>query len=152
MVDINRLLNINNKDRYEEVKDIVTSEVAKVKEQGTVDGVCKLVANNIRCSLNDLSIKNYLIDLNSYGVDHVSLVAEFYAKELQRTLIDPTISQFPIKEEAYLKNKDFLDKLISDGLAPINEESFNRYLSMFSGKQETVNLDEYLREIRCSNR
>ena len=152
MLDLNRLLNISSKDRSEEIKSIVTSEVEKINSAGTVDGVCKLVANNIKCCLNDASIKNYTIDLNTTGIDHVSLVAEYYGDELRRILIDPTISQFSITETSYLKNKDLIDKLVKDGLAVIDDQSFSEYLSIFSGKTENINLDEYLRNIRINKR
>lgn len=145
MIDYTKYLDIRKIDRFDEIESIVQKELSLIKEvDGSYEGICKLVANNIKSSLNENGIRTYIIDLNQFKVDHVSLICEYYVDCAKRVLIDPTISQFKIYPKSYLKNKALIDNLNQTGLSLINEADFNNYISLFTGEKMNINLDEFL--------
>ena len=147
------LINSISKDRETEIAMYINGVMDEIYTiGGNYEGLCKYAASNIRAGLCDYAIKSYLIDMNDLGVDHVSLIAEYYKDTLKRVLIDPTIWQFKINIASYVKNQDLIRSLRDKGYVFVDDESFSNYLSMFSGKEEHINLTSYLSQIDGKNR
>lgn len=162
MIDLdnfyNSILNIVDKDRFDEIKRIVIEEREKVlKEVHDVLGLCKYLANVIEVNIhNNLSgVWVNKLDLNDlFLVDHVVLIVEYkYNNAIKRLLIDPTFMQF-VKDDnqklsklnkwpSDLLDKEFVDTLLKDGLIEIDNISFNKYLRAFGYKDE-LDLNELL--------
>lgn len=148
MKNYNDYLNMLSPDKEKVIRNVVYKQMNLISGNDySYEGVCKLVANNIKCDLKDENIESYLVDLNQYGFDHVSLIAEYYHDGLKRFLIDPSIVQFKINLESYFKNKDFLLELEENGYVLLNDDIFKRYISMFVGKNIGVNLDNFIDDI-----
>ena len=157
----NSILNIGNKDKYNDIVKIVKKEKTKLLESAaSLDGFCKYLANQIeyeiKTNLSGVWVSS--IDLNELvQVDHVVLLAEYRNNnEMKRLLIDPTFSQFTKSRDKKLvgltswpsENLDvnFRDKLLTDGVVEVDDTSFNRYLDSFGNHYQDINLDSYLRD------
>lgn len=165
MTDINSfynsILNINRKDRKEEIKGIVLEEKSKLIDQvERMDGFCKYIANQIKYQIStSLSgVHVYYLNLEELvGVDHVALIAEYMKSDnLIRLLIDPTFIQFVRKEDSKLiqldawpsdkiDDKDLIYDLIDSGVSLIDNDRFKQYVNSFSNVCFEYNLDDYLK-------
>ena len=157
----NSILNIGNKDKYNDIVKIVKEKKARLLENtDSLDGFCKYLANQIeyeiKTNLSGVWVNS--IDLNELvQVDHVVLLAEYHNNDdMKRLLIDPTFSQFTKPSDKKLvglaswpsENLDesFRDKLLTDGVVEVDDTSFNRYLDSFGNHYQDINLDRYLRD------
>lgn len=158
----NSILNIgSNKDYEPVILNIVSSEVANLsKHTDSIDGFCKYLAEKISIKLDELGIRNDVIDLNKVlNIDHVFIICEYmYGSSLKRFLIDPTYTQFTKKENMEIVrfdvwpseklSKDILEDLLNKGMTQIDSERFSNYLSSFRKNKIDVNLDEFLMKLR----
>lgn len=157
----NSILNINDIDKSQIVKTIVSEEKEKLSLMvDDFSGFCKYITNQIQCRLEEQNINTYLIDLNHIvEVDHVFLIAEYkYNNNLVRWLIDPTYSQFTNDNSKKLVTLDFwpsskldnkiLEKLLSDGLIKVDEQLFNNYINSFSRQLIKIDFENYLFDLK----
>lgn len=155
----NSILNINNSDQFEEIKQIVMEEKAKVLEQAlSTEGFCKYLACQIEYRLtHELSgINVAYLDLNSLvNVDHVALIVEYrHDGNLVRFLIDPAFEQFVKKDNQQLLSldnwpseligNDMTNDLLTSGLTLLDESRFNVYINAFAKCKLNYDLEEYL--------
>ena len=146
-MDYNKLINIKNADRLPEIINVINKEKDTVENvNGSFDALCKYMANNIKVELNKLRIRSTIVDLNSIGVDHVFLLAEYENEGLKRLIIDPTFSQFTIGKKTFNENKEIIEKLIYDGCLFIDNDIFNKYLQIFNKSAPYKLIDEYMYE------
>ncbi len=158
------ILNIRNHERIGLIHEIVNKQRRELKELvDDVEGFCKYIASAIYEELKNNNITVYRIDLKSIvNVDHVVLIAEYREGDaIKRVLIDPTFEQFNKKEGRRLKflkewpsekikDKEFVRKLLEDGLIEIDSLSFSNYLSAFNSFDIQCDLDVYLLELRIN--
>ena len=157
----NSILNINNKDHYEEIKDIVLEEREDLSTRvDQLDGFCKYLANQIEYRIRQEipGVHTYKIDLNDLVfVDHTILIIEYMSNlQMKRLLVDPTFIQFVKKDNAQLiklnkwpgdnVNKNILLNLVKYGLSEVDNLSFQSYLNAFSETSIKFNLEDYLLE------
>lgn len=157
----NSILNINNKDHYEEIKDIVLEEREDLSTRvDQLDGFCKYLANQIEYRIRQEipGVHTYKIDLNDLVfVDHTILIIEYMSNlQMKRLLVDPTFIQFVKKDNAQLiklnkwpgdnVNKNILLNLVKYGLSEVDNLSFQSYLNAFSETSIKFNLEYYLLE------
>lgn len=159
----NSLLNINPTGNIDTVKNIVAVEKNKLTNiNKDFQGFCKYMADQISCQLDLCHIKNYLVDLNSFGIDHVILIAEYSIEnKINRVLIDPTFIQFTKKDNLKLLtlkewpseilNKELVDELNNSGVINLDDKVFNNYLNAF-GIKEYINLEDYLLELNLNKK
>ena len=146
-MDYNKLINIKNADRLPEIINVINKEKETVENvNGSFDALCKYMANNIKVELNKLRIRSAIVDLNSIGIDHVFLLAEYENEGLKRLIIDPTFSQFTIGKKTFNENKEIIEKLIYDGCLFIDNDIFNKYLQIFNKSAPYKLIDEYMYE------
>lgn len=164
----NSILNINGKDKEEEIKRIVREEKEDLSGRtDELNGFCKYLANQIKCRINEemSGVHAYQIDLNDFNlVDHTIIIVEYMTNSrMKRLLIDPSFIQFVKKENTELVKldkwpSDIIDKntminLLKHGVVEVNNLSFNNYLESFSGGVIiNFNLDEYLLESRIGKK
>lgn len=148
MARYDRLLNMVSKDRRMEIAYTVDKVMDEVYMHSTsLKGMCKVVSTNVVACLNEFGIKSYVIDFNYLGIDHFSVVAEYYYNGVKRILIDPTIVQFRMTPKSFLKNQDLIERLRDKGYSLVDDEIFSNYVSLFSRKEESIHLDDYLTNI-----
>ena len=146
-MDYNKLINIKNADRLPEIINVINKEKEAVENvNGSFNALCKYMANNIKVELNKLRIRSAIVDLNSIGIDHVFLLAEYENEGLKRLIIDPTFSQFTIGKKTFNENKEIIEKLIYDGYLFIDNDIFNKYLQIFNKSVPYKLIDEYMYE------
>lgn len=158
----NSILNIGKTKDYElDILNIISEEVNSLsKHTKSFDGFCKYLAEKISIRLNELGIRNDIVDLNKVlNIDHVFIICEYmYNGNLRRFLIDPTYSQFTKTEGMEIVkfkvwpseklDKKLLEDLLTKGITSIDSNTFSNYLSSFKEKDIDVNLDEFLMKLR----
>lgn len=144
------LLNIKYYDQEKvltEIKKIIQEELSDVLEYThDMEGLCKVLSNNIKCRLDDVNLKNKKINISDFNKpEHEFVLASFKdgRKKINYILIDPTYRQFLEKDEKLLhynnwpatllknSNESLLNDLLNCGCSIINEESFKNYMNSF---------------------
>ena len=157
----NSILNINNKDYFEEIKRIVIEERTEVNTMvDQLDGFCKYLANQIeyRIKKEIPGVHTYKINLNDLVfVDHTILIVEYMTNsQMKRLLIDPSFTQFIKKNNAQLIklsqwpgdkiDESLMTNLVKYGLVEIDNLSFQNYLNSFVETHVKFDLEDYLLE------
>lgn len=161
------LLNIRcyNKEKVlTEIKKIIKEELDDVLGYvNDMEGLCKILAVNVKCRLDDINVNNKKINIADFNKpEHEFLVATFKdnVKAINYILIDPTYRQFLKKNEKLLhfnewpasllqqKNNELLIDLLDHGCSIINDESFKDYMNSFEidTTLETIMLEKYREE------
>ena len=159
----NSILNIRDYDYSQLIEKITIEQRDKILQRvSELTGLCKYIADQIDIELKKAGLKTYLIDLNSIGVDHVFLIAEYkYKNVIRRVLIDPTYIQFVKTDNRKLigfhkwpgdiLNTDILKDLVQKGMTFIDNERFQNYLNSF-GYKATMSLDDFLISYKIWNK
>lgn len=157
----NSILNINNKDYFEEIKRIVIEERTEVNTMvDQLDGFCKYFANQIeyRKKKEIPGVHTYKINLNDLVfVDHTILIVEYMTNsQMKRLLIDPSFTQFIKKNNAQLIklsqwpgdkiDESLMTNLVKYGLVEIDNLSFQNFLNSFVETHVKFDLEDYLLE------
>lgn len=140
--------NYNPEDVLKGINTIVFEEVEDARNYtDSMQGLCKVLSNNIKIRLDELKLNNMLVNLRNYGsvIDHEFIISSFKDKnkKVNYILIDATYSQFvknddnPYKLTEYPaillqnSNLDLLNSLLNKGFSLIDEESFKNYINSF---------------------
>lgn len=145
------ILNIRKCDKEVVVKNIfniVLDELADVTSYvNNMEGLCKVLSNNVKCRLDEEKISNKIINIKDLGtqVEHEFIIANFkdLDNKINYILIDPTYRQFLKREGKPLhfdkwpstlldeSNSELLESLLNLGFSEINSESFKNYINSF---------------------
>ena len=154
------ILNINNKDRSEEIQKIVKEEVSKLQlETPDLTGFCKYISYALYDRLKEININSNIIDLSELvSVDHVILITDTEP----RILIDPTFSQFTKTEDKILVGLDFwpsekiekqiLNDLLNQGCIKLNQEKFQNYMKSFTADEINFDLEEIILDNKLNSK
>lgn len=163
------ILNIGKFDKEKAARLIektITMEIDLVKAYvNEMDGLCKLLSNNIKIKLTDLNFKVKLVNTNELSKDlteYEFLIVNFkdMDNKINYVLIDTTYSQFFPKENTVLapnfnhwpanilkqNNSELLDNLLLSGYSFINDNDLKDYLSSFSNKEINYSLEDIIIE------
>lgn len=161
------LFNIKYYDQQKvltEIKKIIHEELSDVLEYiNDLEGLCKVLSNNIKCRLDDVNLKSKKINIKYFNKpEHEFLIASFKdsRKKINYVLIDPTYRQFIKKDGKLLhydewpatllklSNETLLNDLLNCGCSLINDEKFKNYMSSFKidTNLEDVILDKYMED------
>lgn len=145
------ILNIRKCDKEVVMKNIfniVLDELTDVTSYvNNMEGLCKVLSNNVKCRLDEEKISNKIINIKDLGsnVEHEFIIANFkdLDNKINYILIDPTYSQFLKREGMPLhfdewpatlledSNSGLLESLLNLGFSEINSESFKNYINSF---------------------
>ena len=145
------ILNIRKYDKDVVIKNIfniVLDELSDVTSYvNNMEGLCKVLSNNVKCRLDEEKINNKIINIKDLGtnVEHEFIVANFkdLNNKINYVLIDPTYRQFIKRESKPLhfsewpstllgeSNSALLESLLNLGFSEINSESFKNYINSF---------------------
>lgn len=145
------ILNIRKYDKEVVIKNIfniVLDELADVTSYvNDMEGLCKVLSNNVKCRLDEEKINNKIINIKDLGsnIEHEFIIANF--KDLENKtnyiLIDPTYRQFIKRDVKPLHFSDWpathlektnevlLESLLNLGFSEINSETFKNYINSF---------------------
>jgi len=146
------LLNISKRSNtLDTINNIVSQNRKELKDVGgSIDGLCKVAANNISLELHGKNIMHRILNtkeiLNCY--EHVFIIACYKEQEkLNYILIDPTFEQFYEQQGRILlssfenwpstvlckteKGKILLNNLLTNGYSIIDEVDVKLYLGSF---------------------
>lgn len=151
----NKILNIKDENIENNIAEKIITELNNIKIiNADTEGFCRVVGTNLFDSLKKENINVIKLDLNDLiGVDHLVLLVKYcHNNEDITLLIDPTFSQFVQKSDSKLiKLKNWpgnkisptlKEKLLTNGYAKIDNESFNDYINSFLENKENFSLDE----------
>ena len=145
------ILNIRKYDKkavIENIFNIVLDELDDVASYvNNMEGLCKVLSNNVKCRLDEEKISNKIINIKDLGtnVEHEFIIANFkdLDNKINYILIDPTYRQFLKREGKPLhfnewpstlldeSNSELLESLLNLGFSEINSESFKDYINSF---------------------
>jgi len=145
------ILNIRKYDKENVMKNIfniVLDELSDVASYvNNLEGLCKVLSNNVKCRLDEEKISNKIINIKDLGtqVEHEFIIANFkdLDNKINYILIDPTYRQFLKREGKPLhfdkwpstlldeSNRELLESLLNLGFSEINSESFKNYINSF---------------------
>lgn len=145
------ILNIRKCDKkvvIENIFNIVLDELDDVTSYvNNMEGLCKVLSNNVKCRLDEEKISNKIINIKDLGTDveHEFIIANFkdLDNKINYILIDPTYRQFLKREGKPLhfdewpstlleeSNSELLESLLNLGFSEINSESFKNYINSF---------------------
>ncbi len=131
-----------------EINKIITEELDDVMEYASdLEGLCKVLSNNVKCRLDELNIQNKKVNIKEIGsnIEHEFVLGMFKdkSKNTNYILIDPTYRQFVKKYEILNKlnewpatlleqsNNELLNNLLNSGCSEIDSNSFNNYINSF---------------------
>jgi hypothetical protein len=146
------LLNISKRtNALDTINNIVSQNKKELKDiGGSVEGLCKVAANNISLELHSKNIMHRILNtkeiLECY--EHVFIIACYKEQEkLNYILIDPTYEQFYEQQDRILmpsfeawpstvlcktgKGKSLLNNLLTKGYSAIDEVDVKLYLGSF---------------------
>lgn len=143
-----------------EINKIILEELDDVMEYSSdLEGLGKVLSNNIKCRLDDINIQNKKINIKELGsnIEHEFVLGMFKDKnkDMNYILIDPTYRQFVKKYEILNKlkewpatlleqsNSELLNNLLNSGSSLIDSNSFKNYINSF---EINYNLDDVLLE------
>lgn len=145
------ILNIKKCNRdivIKKINEIIIEELNDVsKYVNNMEGLCKILSNNIKCRLDNENIKNFKVNIKNLGatIDHEFLILSFKNQEnkTEYILIDATYCQFKERKEKPLhfenwpakklceSNNEILTNLLKNGFTLIDENSFKNYINSF---------------------
>ena len=112
-----------------------------------MEGLCKVLSNNIKCRLDNENIRNFKVNIKNLGAvtDHQFLIVSFKNQEnkIEYILIDATYCQFTERKEKPLhfenwpskklseSNSELLTNLLKKGFTLIDKNSFKDYIESF---------------------
>lgn len=145
------ILNIKKYDKeivMKKINEIIQEEVNDVTTYvNNMEGLCKVLSNNIKCRLDNEKIKNIKVNIRNLGlkIEHEFLIVSFKNQDgnTNYLLIDATYSQFNVKKEKPLhfnvwpaerlekSNSELLNNLLKKGFTEINKKTFKNYINSF---------------------
>ena len=145
------ILNIKKCSRdivMKKINEIIIEELNDVTSYvNNMEGLCKVLSNNIKCRLDNENIRNFKVNIKNLGAvtDHEFLIASFKNQDnkTEYILIDTTYCQFTERKEKPLhfenwpsktlseSNRELLANLLKKGFTSIDENSFKDYINSF---------------------
>lgn len=166
------ILNISKPTNTIDVIDnIVKDNKAELKNiGGSVEGLCKVAANNISLDLHSKNIKHQIFNTNEIlgGYEHLFIISYFKEQEkLKYVLIDPTYEQFCAQDGRVLltsfkewpsvvlnatdTGNKLLSSIIKDGYSIVDSLSIKLYLGSFINELDPDKIDFELDNIMIND-
>jgi len=150
-----------NNNRLSDIIKIIKNEIKSRGEGFSTDRLCMILSDSIGIALKKQNIDFRIINTLDYGAtyEHVFIVAFYKTVEMNYVLIDTAFEQFVKKDGYELKafeewpsvilarseeGWELLDHLCYTGCSVVDNATFNKYLSVFTNKEFSLDLNDLI--------